>query len=546
MKENIQDLLAGLIKASLKDLKLSVSIDQGPIIEISKNSSFGDLSSNIALRLARQTKKPPTEIASSLVSGIRKHLANTILEKYIQEIKVEGVGFINFYLNNDYFYEQLKNIIREGRDFAKLNLGKGEKVLIEFVSANPTGPLSVAHARQAVVGDVLANIMEHLGFAVKREYYLNDEGNQINILGESVELRLKELSGQNIEFPEDHYQGEYIYDIAKKVKSEKPKGEGFSDYAASYILDIIKKELADFGVEFDCWYSQKKLRESGKIENVLEFLKKKGFLYEQDGALWLKSTQFQDDKDRVVIKSDGSYTYLAPDIAYHQDKFKRGFKRLINIWGPDHHGYINRLKAAVQALGQDSHCLDIIIVQLASIFREGQLIQMSTRKGQYITLREVLNEVGPDAARFFFIMRRTPSHLDFDLALAKKQTPENPVYYIQYAHARICSILHSSNKIIKTKDIDLSYLREKEEIGLIKKLCHFPEVLKICLHTLDPYMLTVYLGELAEGFHQFYDRHRVLGQAEGLTQARLSLIEATQNIIAQGLELSGISQPESM
>jgi arginyl-tRNA synthetase len=443
----------------------------------------------------------------------------------------------------------LKEAISQSKYFGKKDYGKKKKVLIEFVSANPTGPLSVAHARQAAVGDALANILGFLGFKVKKEYYLNDEGRQIDILGESIALRLKELCGEKIAFPPNYYQGEYIYDIARKVKSQKAKVKNFSEYGVNYILKIIKKELKDFGIKFDYWYSQKALRESGKIEKALAFLKRKGFLYEQDGALWFKSSMLGDDKDRVVIKSDGTYTYLAPDIAYHQEKYQRGFVWLINLWGPDHHGYINRLKAAVKALGKEPDSLSIIIVQLASIFRKGIPIQMSTRKGQYITLREVLDEVGGDASRFFLLMRRTSSHLDFDLEMAKKQTPENPVYYIQYAHARICSILRNakiSTQKIQLKKIDLTLLKEKEEIELIKQVWQFSYVLDICLKTQDPYPLTVYLQELAESFHRFYDRHRVLGEDEQLMQTRILLIAATKIVLANSLKLMRISQPEKM
>ena len=551
----MKDSLSVIIERSLKDLNpdesLSSSLQEGPRLDNSCDPRFGDLTTNIALRLSRLLKKSPLEIAQSILPRIKEHLKNSPINNYINEIKAEGAGFINFYLSDTYFLEQLKEILSQGHDYFKLDIGKGEPVLIEFVSANPTGPLSVAHARQAAVGDILANVLDFLGFKVKREYYLNDEGNQINILGSSVELRLKELGGESIEFPENYYQGEYIYDIAKEVRGQKPLpiGRGvrsLSEFALKYILDIIKKELEDFGVKFDYWTSQKELRRSAKIEKALDFLKIKGFLYEQDGAVWFKSTQFGDDKDRVVIKSDGAYTYIAPDIAYHQDKYKRGFKWLINLWGPDHHGYINRLRAAVEALGSKPDTLSIIIVQLASIFREGKPLQMSTRKGQYITLREVLDEVGRDAARFFLVMRRTSSHLDFDLDVAKRQTSENPVYYVQYAHARICSILRSYAKKINFKGIDLSLLNEKEEINLIKKLWQFSEVLNICYQTRDPYMLTAYLQELAETFHKFYDLHRVLGVEDNLTKARLALIEATRISLVLGLELLGVSRPEKM
>jgi arginyl-tRNA synthetase len=546
MEKNIQDLIVAIIKSSLKDLNLDKPAIGDLFLELPKDSRFGEFSTNIALKLSSLMKKPPSEIALSIAANIKKYLKDSPLKEYILDVKVENAGFINFYLKDNYFYEQLKNILTKEADFAKKDIGHKRRVLIEFVSANPTGPLSVAHARQAVVGDVLANILSYLGFKVKREYYLNDEGNQINILGESIGLRMRELAGEKITFPEDHYQGEYIYDIARKVQSSRRKVQGLSEFGVKYILKIIKKELDDFGVKFDYWYSQKALRESGKIGKALDFLKKKGLTYEQEGALWFKSTQFGDDKDRVVIKSDSSFTYLAPDIAYHQDKFRRGFSWLINLWGPDHHGYINRLKAAVSALAQKGGLLSIIIVQLASIFRAGKPIQMSTRRGQYITLREVLDEVGLDAARFFFLMRRTSSHLDFDLDIAKKQTSENPVYYVQYAHARIYSILRNSPLKVRIKDADLTLLKEKEELGLIKKLWQFSYILNICLATQDPYMLTVYLQEVAEFFHRFYDVHRVLGEDRKLTAARLALIQATKTAISLGLGLLGVSKPESM
>jgi arginyl-tRNA synthetase len=364
-------------------------------------------------------------------------------------------------------------------------------------------------------------------------------------LGKSVQLRLLELRGEKIEFPENYYQGEYIKEIAKIAFEKKIKEDDLGNFAGNFILEIIKQELDDFKVKFDCWYSQKALAKSGKVEQAFAQLKNKGYLYEQEGALWFKSSEFGDDKDRVIIKSDGSQTYLAPDIAYHEDKFKRGFSWLINLWGPDHHGYINRIKASLVAFGHKKDDLSVVIVQLATIFRDGQEIQMSTRRGQYITLREVLDEVGRDAARFFFLMRRTSSHLDFDLEVAKKQSAENPVYYVQYAHARICSILRSNPLEIKN-NLDLSVLKEKEELNLIKKLLEFQSILNICLMTCDPYMVTVYLQELSESFHKFYDLHRVLGQQESLTCARLALIKGVRIVLACGLELLGISQPESM
>ncbi|MCM8797452.1 MAG: arginine--tRNA ligase [Candidatus Omnitrophica bacterium] len=545
MEENIQDLIADLIRRALSQLDLDETSDVDIELDFPSDARFGDFSTNLPLQLSKLLKRPPKEIASEIVGRIKEALPQGKLGPYIKEIKTEGAGFINFYLEEKYFLEQLAALVKKGKDGLRQNLGKGRKVLIEFVSANPTGWLSVAHARQAAVGDCLGNILSFLGFEVKKEYYLNDEGNQIEILGRSVELRMRELDGEKIEFPENYYQGDYIYDIAKKAKNEEGKITHLGDYAAQYILGIIKKELYDFGVTFDYWYSQKQLRESGKIDEALGFLKQKGYIYEEDGALWFKSSAFGDDKDRVVVKSDGSYTYLAPDIAYHQDKYKRSFQWLINLWGPDHHGYINRLKAAVEALGYPADSLSIIIVQLSTIFRNGRPIQMSTRKGQYITLREVLTEVGRDAFRFFFLMRRTSSHLDFDLDIAKKETAENPVYYIQYAYARICSILRSAGAELSV-DVRWQLLTEDEEVVLIKKILRFPVILRMCLNMQDPFMLTVYLQELAEAFHKFYDQHRVLVEDKELSAARLMLIKAVRIILDTGLELMNVSRPEKM
>ncbi len=545
MQKNIQEELTALVIHALRIGELDKLAQEEVILDLPTDNRFGDFTTNIALKLSKTLKNSPRNIAVVLVELIQKEIQKSELKDLINQVKVEGAGFINFYLNADYFYKQLNKIITEGKDVLRQDLGQGRKVLIEYVSANPTGSLSVAHARQAAVGDCLANILKFLNFDIQREYYLNDEGNQINILGKSVQLRKEELAGKDIEFPENYYQGDYIIDIATEAHKSKVKDSNLGDFAADHILKIIKQELSDFGVNFDCWYSQKELAKSGKVELAFSQLKEKGFLFDQDGALWFKSSAFGDDKDRVIIKSDGSQTYLAPDIAYHQDKFNRGFSWLINLWGPDHHGYINRIKASIQAFGHSPDSLSVIIVQLATIFRNGQPIQMSTRRGQYITLREVLDEVGSDAARFFFLMRRTSSHLDFDLEVAKKQNSENPVYYVQYAHARICSILRSVTTQSKS-DLDLSVLKEKEELNLIKKMLEFKAILNICLITCDPYMVTVYLQELSETFHKFYDLHRVLGQTDALTSARLELIKGVKIVLSCGLELLGVSQPESM
>jgi len=545
MQKNIQEELTALVKRSLSAEKIEASLQDEFVLDFPTDSRFGDFTTNIALKLSKVFKDSPRNLACRLIELIQKEIPKSELKDLISQVKVEGAGFINFYLKADYFYDQLDKIINQGKDALKEDLGKNKKVLVEFVSANPTGSLSVAHARQAAVGDCLANILGFLNFSVQREYYLNDEGNQINILGKSVQLRREELAGKKVEFPESYYQGDYIYDIAREADKQKVGDAALGDFASDYILKIIKQELIDFKVNFDNWYSQKELAKSGKVEKAFSQLKEKGFLFQQDGALWFKSTAFGDDKDRVIIKSDGSQTYLAPDIAYHQDKFNRGFNWLINLWGPDHHGYINRIKASIQAFGHSPEDLSVVIVQLATIFRNGQPVQMSTRRGQYITLREVLDEVGSDAARFFFLMRRTSSHLDFDLEVAKKQSAENPVYYVQYAHARICSILRSVTGQ-SNADLELSVLKEPEELNLIKKMLEFKSILNICLITCDPYMVTVYLQELSETFHKFYDLHRVLGQAEALTSARLALIKGVKIVLSCGLDLLGVSQPESM
>ncbi len=546
MKTNVREEIITLIGEAVSRITGAPCDTSQLYLDLPTDERFGDLATNAALRLCRTLKKKPLEVAKLIASDCATLLAASPLKAYVREVKAEGAGFVNFYLRDEFFYEQLSAIIDRGEEFARRDIGKGKAVLLEFVSANPTGPLSVAHARQAVVGDALANILSYLGYRVQREFYLNDEGNQINILGASLRLRLQELQGQQVDFPEDHYQGEYLIDLAREILAKGFLLDDPSEYAASHILSVIRQELADFGVAFDCWYSQKGLRVKGLIDRAFSQLKGRDCLFEEEGATWFRSTRFGDDKDRVVIKSDGSYTYLAPDIAYHQDKYERGFQWLINLWGPDHHGYIKRLKAAVEALGHDPETLSIVIVQLATIFRGGKPVQMSTRRGQYITLREVLDEVGRDAARFFFAMRRTSSHLDFDLEVAKKQTPENPVYYVQYAHARISSILRAQQEAPHGKQASVGLLKEPEEMALIKKLCQLPTKLEVCLITCDPYMLTVYLQEVAEAFHKFYDRHRVLGQETTLTSARLALCLATRTVLACGLKLLGVSCPDKM
>ena len=555
IEQSITALINHFLKIKAPDLKLVEDLE----LKAPRQRKFGDLTSYIAFRLSKSLKQSPKEVASQIVDYLKNNLKEESFRDSIEDITVEGAGFINFLFTKKYFCDGLSQILEEKDSFGRQDIGKGKPVLIEFVSANPTGPLSIAHARQAAVGDTLARLLNSLGFKAKKEYYLNDEGHQIDVLGNSLSLRLKELKGETIEFPEDGYQGEYIYDIAREVLEKNLEfgnwqQEHFSEYAVKYILKDIEKDLADFGVEFDSWTSQKEIRQSGKIEKALEDLRKKGFIYESEGATWFKSTAFSDDKDRVVIKSDGSYTYLAPDIAYHREKYKSGFQWLINLWGPDHHGYINRLKAAVSALGHEKESLSIIIVQLATVFKEGKPVVMSTRRGQLITLREVLDEVGKDAARFFFLMRKTDSHLDFDLDLAKQQTPQNPVFYVQYAHARINSIIEKSKEelglgpdIVKSaQEADFNLLKQDEEQALLRTLMQFPLALKICSESIEPQCLTVYLQDLAADFHKFYDLHRVLGVDRNLGLARLGLCLGTKIVLSNGLRILGVSAPREM
>ncbi len=542
--KDVVEILEILIKNSLRSFKTSISLDRIEL-EVPKEAGFGNLSTNVALKIARQIKQNPSQISDKIIINLKEQIDRLPVKDDIEDIRNIN-GFINFLFRRDYFYDQLRKILKLRGKFGKLNIGKGRRVLIEFVSANPTGPLSIAHARQAAIGDVLANVLEFLGFRLSREYYINDEGNQIDILGSSIDLRLKELRGEKISFPSEYYQGSYIYDIAREIKNKKSKIKNLSDHGVKCILNIIKKELEDFGVKFDYWYSQKDLRKKGNIKKALGLLKRKGFIYEKDGALWFRSSNFGDDKNRVVVKKDKTFTYIASDIAYHQGKYKRGFSWLINLWGPDHHGYINRLRSAVQALGKPLNSLSIIIVQLVTIFRDSLALQMSTRKGQYIGLREVLNEVGCDTSRFFFLMRRTSSHLAFDLKTAKKQTPENPVYYIQYAHARICSIMDRLKRNFNFRNANLNLLKEKEELKLLRTLSEFPYYVRIVLRTLDPYIMTVYLQGLANDFHKFYDTQRVLVKDSELKLSRLCLIEGARTILTTGLELLGLSKPEKM
>jgi len=527
-------------------------------LEVPRDGARGDLTTNVALRLAKNFSTNPVKLAGAIKNELEKPGRKRPLAGVIDKIEVIPPGFLNFWFSKSHLYGMLSNILKAKETFARAFSGKGINVNIEFVSANPTGPLTVAHGRQAAVGEALSLILEFCGYDVHREYFINDVGTQIGLLGKSIYSRYLAMNGSAGAFPEDGYHGEYIKEIAgelnreygkKFIEAKKADLSFIAQFGAERILASIKSDLKKFGVSFDKWFSQKSLSQKA-ISAALKKLKSKGYVYEKDGATWFKSTSFGDDKDRVVIKSDGSFTYLAPDIAYHLDKYRRKFRRLINIWGPDHHGYIPRLKASVEALGYPAASISILIVQLATLYRGGTALSMSTRKGEFITLKEVMDEVGDDVTKFFFLMRKLDSHLDFDLEVAKKNSMDNPVYYIQYAHARIASILNFSGSIkekLEKIELNVDLLVQPEEIRILRTLCQFPLAVEASAATLEPYRIVEYLNELAKMFHSFYAKHRVVSDSDpALTKARLALVRGIKIVLANGLRLLNVSLPERM
>ncbi len=550
------------LELTIKAAKKKFGFDNIPpvTLESPPKKEFGDLSTNIAMQLYKldRTCKPQT-IASFICEDLNNRIYKGPLGEYIKDISIKPPAFINFFFTDKAFYEILYQIQRQRTNFGRTAIpGRGKKAIIEFVSANPTGPLTVAHARQAAVGSSISNILKFFGWKVCQEYYLNDEGVQIDLLGSSIYARYAELAGFTFEFPEDGYRGDYIRDIAKEIydkygekfKVFADRGKFFfCEYGVKDILNTIKKDLSDMGVMFDNYTPQSIFTKSRKIKDAFRLLENKGLIYRKDDAVWFKSTKFYDDKDRVLIKSDGTYTYIAPDITYHKNKYDRGFDWLIDIWGPDHHGYIGRMRAAQRALGKEDKTLSILISQLVTIYRAGKLVRMSTRGGEFITLREVLDEIGPDVAKFFFLMRKKESHLDFDLELAKSQSLDNPVYYIQYAHARICGIIEHSREKMKgkiKKKVDPNLLKQPEEIAVLRKLREYPDILLSAYNNLEPYRIIDYLLDLASSFHSFYAKHRVVTEDIPLTQSRLLLVKCVKTLISNALKLLGISQPEKM
>jgi arginyl-tRNA synthetase len=524
-----------------------------PHWEIPKDASFGDLANSVSFRVAAKRKQPPAAVAEELAAALLPRCRQRGLASWIERIDATA-GFINVFLSQEALARVLRQALRQGRRYGTRRAGaRPPRIHLEFVSANPTGPLSVAHGRQAAVGDVLARLLRSQGCLVTTEYYLNDEGRQIELLGRSLRARYLERLGTPEPVPEDGYHGAYLAECAAHL--QQASGEALRDKPPEWFMEAgmgeqlaeIRRDLAAFGLSFDRWTSQKWLRTSGKLGASLKALEERGALYEAEGAMWFASTKYGDDKDRVVRKRDGELTYLAPDIAYHQWKFQRGFDEAINLWGPDHHGYIARLKAALAALGLPADRLTVRIVQLVTLSRHGKPVPMSKRQGELVTFREVMEEVGVDATRFFYLMRTTDSHLEFDLDLAKSQSQENPVYYVQYAHARICSILAKSRlPWWASWRPDLRLLEAPEERLLMRWLFQYPIVLRLCAGAREPQGLTVYLRKLAESFHVFYARHRVIGDDARRSGARLALVRAVRQVIENGLGLLGISAPTRM
>ena len=556
MKHRLQSLLGNSVRACIDKGLLETEEIPSIEVDIPKDAAHGDYASNVAMVLASRAgrKLPPRKIAEFISENIQDN------EDFLEKVEIAGPGFMNFFIRENVWTTFLENVDKLGNRYGTSGYGRGRKTHVEFVSANPTGPLHIGHARGAVVGDVIANILEASGFSVFREYYINDAGNQMNNLGKSVLFRYLNFLGEDIEFPEGCYQGDYIKDLAREIIARegdiyrtRNKDEViriFTDYAASAILNEIKNDLKAFGVVFDNYFSERTLYEDDQVAKLLAQLEEKRFVYHEGETIWFKTTDFGDEKDRVVVRRNGEPTYFAADIAYHHNKYVRGFDTLIDIWGADHHGYIPRMVACIEALGYEKDSLKIVLVQLVNLLRDGKPVPMSTRAGEFVTLKEVVDEVGKDAARYNFLMRRSDSHLDFDLELAKKQSNENPVYYVQYAHARICSILRNADdqnqKVPKYAEVNLHYLKLPEEVNLIKFVTRLPEVIEGAAIALEPHRLTFYLNDLAALFHSYYNKHRVLSGDEGLSRARLFLIKSILTVLTNALTLLGVSAPERM
>ncbi|MDS4026084.1 MAG: arginine--tRNA ligase [Candidatus Contendobacter sp.] len=594
MKTHLHTLLAQARAQLHQDGLLPADASVDIPLEHTRDRSHGDFASTIALALAKTARRPPRELAERLVAALPA-------SDRVARVEIAGPGFINFFLTPTAYQAVVNEILDQGDAFGRSNLGGGRRVQVEFVSANPTGPLHVGHGRGAAFGATVANLLEAIGYQVHREYYVNDAGRQMNILATSIWLRYLEHCGERFRFPSNGYRGEYVRDIATRLYAERggaymvaaaqifrnlPQDEArdedgtivsagdkeahidalveraqklLGDHHYRYIferglntiLDDIRDDLREFGVVYDAWYSERTLAECGAVHKTIDRLRDSGYVYEQDGALWFRSSAFGDEKDRVVQRENGQTTYFASDIAYHLDKFERGFDWVIDIWGADHHGYVPRVKAALQAMGEDPDRLGVLLVQFAILYRNGERVQMSTRSGEFVTLRALRQEVGNDAARFFYVMRKSEQHLDFDLDLAKSQSRDNPVYYIQYAYARVSSVLRQLREKCLPRDeargrANLALLSEPHEEALLMALARYPEVVETAARAHEPHQLAHYLRELAMAFHTYYNEHRVLVPDDAHRDARLNLSLATRQVIKNGLKLLGVSAPEVM
>lgn len=588
MKHSIQAVLSLAISRLQADGLLPGNLEVWAEVERARDKQHGDFASTVALGLAKATRHKPRELAE-LIVGRLPH------SEMIAKVEIAGPGFINFFLTPAAFQIVVGEILDRGEAYGLGTLGQGKSVQIEFVSANPNGPLHVGHGRGAAIGSALANLLEAAGYKVYREYYVNDAGRQMDILTVSIWLRYLELLGEPVTFPANGYKGDYVFDIARALHDEyrdalrhpvsevtkdlppdaAPEGSGdkeahidalilrakillgdetyrtIFDRGLDTILADIRDDLAEFGVSYDNWFSERSLTESGAVDRAIERLKESGHLYEWNGAWWFRTTDYGDEKDRVVVRENGQPTYFASDIAYHLTKLERGFERMVNVWGADHHGYIPRVKAALAALGADPVCLEVVLVQFAILYRGGERAQMSTRSGEFVTLRELRNEVGNDAARFFYVMRKSDQHLDFDLDLAKSQSNDNPVYYLQYAHARICSVLRLAEERGQSWDetqgqAHFHLLTEPHEQNLLTTLSRYPEVIEAAAEAYEPHQIAYYLKEMATDFHTYYNAHTFLVDDASLRNARLALLAATRQVLRNGLALLGVSAPQAM
>ena len=554
MKSFVRQLISSALDHAKKNGDLELSVMSEIVVEKPKEEKFGDFSTSLAMGLAKSERKKPYEIAEIL----SRHLQCN--EDNIASVKIAGPGFLNLTMKPSFFLKRLLKVAEQADQYGSSNAGQGKKVLLEFVSANPTGPLHVGHGRGAAVGDMLGRLLNKAGYNVSTEYYINDVGNQMNTLGRSTWSRYLELQDKGNAFPSDYYQGEYIKDIARDIyaqhgnefldKEEEQVLPFFREYARNSVLNGIKEDLAKFGVIFDQWFSEKKLYDQQLVDAAVNWLRKEKHIYDKEGAVWLRSSALNDEKDRVLIKQSGEKTYFCSDIAYHKNKIDRGFEWIVDLWGADHHGYVPRMKSALQAMGYDENVFKVMLVQFVSLKRGGEKVSMSTRSGEFETLADVIKEVGIDATRFFFLMRSSDTHLDFDLELAKKESPENPVFYIQYAHARICSIFRTATeqgiKLLDSVDIDLSPLQNKEEFVMIKKILAFTEIVEKSAELLEVHRIAFYLQDLVGTFHRYYSCNRIVGDDHALSIARLFLMNCLRITIRNGLSIMGVSAPERM